>query len=84
MVLLKTLEGFKNFLGDHTTLAFLAMSVVANIYLFKAVLKEKDAKFDVVVEWLPVVDDMQQLIGHAARKARDAKPLPSPQKEEGE
>jgi hypothetical protein len=80
MLILKVLEGLKEFLGNNMTLAFLTLSVALNVYLFRGLLKEKDAKFEVVVEWLPVVDDMQRLIGHAARKAR-SKNLPPPKNE---
>lgn len=68
--MLEYLDWLKNFLADRTVFAFMAFSVLVNVYLFRLYIQEKDAHFQTVVQWLPLAEKMQFVLTAAAEKAR--------------
>jgi len=64
------LEQLKNFLEDRPSWAFLALSLAANLALFRLLLKAKDKQLALVVQWLPLADKMTTLVTAAATRAR--------------
>lgn len=49
---------FKNYLSDRPESALLALSLSANVFLYRAVIKAKDAHMAALEKWLPLVEKM--------------------------
>lgn len=74
--MLDLFDRLKDFLYDRPVYAFLTVSMVVNAYLFRLLLKEKDARLAMAERWLFIAGQMNQLVNKAALKARTAKNPP--------
>lgn len=72
------LNKLKDFLADRPTYAFLTCSIAVNIYLFRCLMREKDAHFKTIERWLPVADSLTKMLSNAASRARNKKPQTPP------
>lgn len=68
--MLEYLISLKEFLATRPEIAFLALSLSTNAYLFRIYVKARDEHFATVITWLPVADRMMNLVSAAAEKAR--------------
>lgn len=73
--MIENLNKLKDFLADRPEWAFLAISLTVNAYLFRLLLKAKDAHFATVERWLPVAERLASLVQMAASKARRTRPV---------
>jgi hypothetical protein len=67
---LQLLYALKAFFIDKPEFAFLTLSVLANVYLYKQNQRLHEARFGVLLEWLPVISALERMLGAAAVKAR--------------
>lgn len=74
-----TLQSLKEFLSVQPEYAFLTLSVLTNIVLFRMLVRAYEARFQVVVEWLPVVAQLSRMLNSAATKAKREKDVRPPQ-----
>lgn len=67
---LNFLQGLKEFLSERPITAVLALSLTANVVMFRIILKLHEARFQVAIALLPIADRMQRMVEAAANKAR--------------
>lgn len=79
-----TLNSWKNFLADRPEYAFLTLSVLGNIVLFRLLMKAKDAHITLALQLAPLAERLLAIIQKAAR-VRAGRVLPqTPPRADGE
>lgn len=73
---LDVLTWLKSFLIDRPEYAFLSLSIMANVYLLRALLREKDKHLETVLQYAPLADKLTTMLQAAARKRRSVSVQP--------
>ena len=74
VLILDFLVKLKDFLADRPEWAFLAISMFVNALLFKMYVAARNAHFATVERWLPVTEQLTEMLKVAATKARRSNP----------
>ena len=80
---LSSAVSLKNYLADRPEFAFLALSLMTNVYLHRGWMAARDAHQAALERWLPVAERMNAMIATMATKAtrarKESPPSGSPQ-----